>query len=106
MVDYLKVEWHHEFPDEPVLLYSELDDERYEVRKVEVYRNGTRTFANADSHSGTSMLGEVPAPSMEQFAELVEFTAVEISRTEFEAEWFAAIDGPDGSSGSSVGQTR
>jgi hypothetical protein len=103
MVGYLKVEWHHEFSDEPVLLYSELDGERYEVRKVEVYRDGTRTFANADTHGGTSMLGEVPAPTMERFAELAEFTAVEISRTEFEAEWSAAIDGRGGSSGSSVG---
>jgi hypothetical protein len=56
MTGYLKVRWHHELPDEPVWLFSELDDERYEVRKVEVYRNGTRTYADAERRSGTSML--------------------------------------------------
>jgi hypothetical protein len=32
---YLKVKWIHPFPSEPIVLMSELDDERYEIRKVE-----------------------------------------------------------------------
>jgi len=38
---YLKVKWIHSHPDAPVLLYSELDRERWEVRKVEVFRDGS-----------------------------------------------------------------
>jgi hypothetical protein len=34
MVRYLRVVWHHEFDDEPVLLLSEVVD-GWEVRKVE-----------------------------------------------------------------------
>jgi hypothetical protein len=34
-MSYLKVKWNRSFPDEPMLLYSELDRERWEVRKVE-----------------------------------------------------------------------
>ncbi len=30
---YLRVGWKHQHPDEPVILYSELDAERWEVRK-------------------------------------------------------------------------
>jgi hypothetical protein len=33
-MSYLKVKWNRSFPDEPMLLYSELDRERWEVRKV------------------------------------------------------------------------
>jgi hypothetical protein len=32
---YLKVVWVHDLPGEPVLLYSEVDDEGWEIRKVE-----------------------------------------------------------------------
>ena len=34
-MSYLKVKWNRSFPDEPMPLYSELDRERWEVRKVE-----------------------------------------------------------------------
>jgi hypothetical protein len=37
---YLKVKWNHSFSDEPVLLYSELDRKRWELRKIEVFPNG------------------------------------------------------------------
>ncbi len=33
---YIRVTWSHTRDDEPVLLLSELDAERWEVRKVEV----------------------------------------------------------------------
>jgi hypothetical protein len=36
-MSYLKVKWNRSFPDEPMLLYSELDRERWEVRKVEFF---------------------------------------------------------------------
>jgi uncharacterized protein DUF6881 len=37
---YVRVGWKHQHPAEPVALYSELDDNRFEVRKIEVFRNG------------------------------------------------------------------
>ncbi|WP_353885443.1 DUF6881 domain-containing protein [Acinetobacter bereziniae] len=36
-MQYLKVEWMHDFLDEPIFLYSELDKNRNELRKVEVF---------------------------------------------------------------------
>lgn len=36
MAIYLRVEWHHEHEDEPIVLYSEIED-GLETRKVEVY---------------------------------------------------------------------
>lgn len=88
---YLKVVWHHDFPDEPVVLFSELDDERYETRKVEVFRDGHRTFASLQGFSGSTMLGEIPAPSIEELSESGEFSPEQIAREEFEAIWVEAI---------------
>ncbi len=42
---YIKVKWLHSHPDEPVLLYSELDKDRWETRKVEVFADGRIGFA-------------------------------------------------------------
>lgn len=91
MITYLKVEWHHDFPDEPIWLYSELDNERYERRKVEIFRDGRHTFAGTGESSGNTMLGEIPTPSLDELAETGEFTPTEISQEEFEVVWVAAI---------------
>ncbi len=42
---YIRVKWNHLFSDEPVLLFSELDDARWEVRKIEVFRDGHQGYA-------------------------------------------------------------
>jgi len=39
-LSYLKVRWLHDDPAYPVLLLSELDERRYEVRKAEIYADG------------------------------------------------------------------
>ncbi|MFC1429150.1 hypothetical protein ACEZDB_00550 [Streptacidiphilus sp. N1-3] len=94
MSSFLKVVWHHSYPDEPVWLYSELDDERYEVRKVEVYRDGRRVFADQVRSVGGSMLGEIPAPTILEFSdEFEDLEASEISEAEFESQWSATISG-------------
>jgi hypothetical protein len=41
----------------PVVLYSELDDNRFEVRKVEVFRDGRLGYADAVRSSGGTGLG-------------------------------------------------
>jgi hypothetical protein len=43
---YIKVGWKHGHHDYPVILYSELDARRFEVRKVEVFRNGRCGWAS------------------------------------------------------------
>ncbi|MGW0671530.1 DUF6881 domain-containing protein [Streptomyces sp. NPDC002746] len=90
---YLKVFWHHDLPDEPVELYSELDDAGYEIRKVEIYRDGHRDFADGEASSGATMLGEIPIPSLEEIAEQEEFSPAFIEFAEFENVWRQAVSG-------------
>ncbi|MFE3524939.1 DUF6881 domain-containing protein [Streptomyces sp. NPDC059161] len=65
MTSYVKMRWEHEFAQEPVELFSELDDDRYEVSKVEVYRDGRLDWADAGRDTDTSGLGEVPFPDLD-----------------------------------------
>jgi hypothetical protein len=56
MPRYQSVLWHHDHPDEPMVLYSEIDV-GFEVRKVEVYRDGRHDYAGRSRSTGTTMLG-------------------------------------------------
>jgi hypothetical protein len=86
-MNYLRVGWKHQHAEEPVILYSELDADRWEVRKVEVFRNGRCGYASAEGSSGGTELGKVPIPELTEIAKDPQFEPCEISREEFEAVW-------------------
>jgi len=90
---YIKVVWHHRPADEPVELYSEIDDSRWELRKVEVYRDGRHDFADATQCTGTTLLSDQPLPTLDQIAVQTEFTPIAIERAEFEDAWLRATRG-------------
>jgi hypothetical protein len=87
---YIKVKWNHSFPDEPVLLYSELDRERWEVRKVEIFPGGRMGYAGPGVAVGGTERGSVPVPPLEQIAEEPEFEPATITQAEFDEIWAKA----------------
>lgn len=87
MNSYIKVRWIHDLPEEPVLLYSELDSERYEVRKVEIYLDGRKGYADASVSVGGARLGEVPVPELAEIAADPQFQPESISKVDFENVW-------------------
>lgn len=84
---YVKVKWLHSLDDTPVLLYSELNPELWEVRKVEVYADGRMDFADREGRSGSTKLGIEPLPPLEEIAADPEFEPMTISAAEFETVW-------------------
>lgn len=84
---HIKVKWLHSSVDTPVLLYSELNREFWEVRKVEVYADGRMDFADREERSGSTKLGIEPLPPLEQIAARSEFEPAIISSEEFESVW-------------------
>ena len=89
----LKVVWDHDHADEPLAMYSECDDARWEVRKVEVLRDGRLESAGPAGSSPGSQLGLEPLPDLTEIASQPEFHPEEITRSEFEAVWSAALEG-------------
>lgn len=69
------------------MLYSELDSDRHEVRKVEQYANGHLDYADATRETGTTFLSEAPIPLLDEIADQEEFTPVEITQETFEMIW-------------------
>lgn len=84
---YFKCKWIHSNPDEPVWLYSELNDANREVRKVEVYADGRKGFASELESVHGSFLGLEPVPPIDEIASDPEFEPAFIKRDEFERVW-------------------
>lgn len=92
-MEYLKVGWLHEHPNEPVVLMSELDEDRYEVRKVEVFADGRMGFASTDQSSGETILSKTAIPLPEEIASDPQFVVEVFDAERFEEVWLSAISG-------------
>lgn len=84
---YIKVQWIHDFPDEPAWIYCELNDDSWETRKVEVFPDGTMGFASQAESAGTTELSVGPIPPIPEIAADPQFDPVEIAPQEFEDVW-------------------
>jgi hypothetical protein len=87
---YVKVAWIHESSSEPVLYFSELDEDGYETRKVQVYRDGRAEWADEDSENAAVGLAEIPFPPVEEISIRGELAAEEIDSEEFGRAWSVA----------------
>ena len=90
---YQRVVWHHDFDDEPVVLWSEIGDDDFERRKVDEYGDGRLQFADESRSGGSTLLGEKPTPPLDKINANAEFSGTEIDRYEFETMWMRATQG-------------
>ena len=86
-MDYWKVIWHHDFDSEPVVLYNEIGEDGYEVRKVEEHRDGRLAWADETREVGGARLGEIPVGPIEDVQAQAEFSAFVTTKEQFEAMW-------------------
>lgn len=91
-MEYICVKWIHSHPDEPVWLYIELNDERWEVRKVEVFLDGRVGWADTSNEVGGTGLGLETVPPLKEIAEQIEFEPRTIPKDEFEQVWKKALN--------------
>lgn len=87
---YFKSKWIHNFKTDPVWIYFEVDSDRWETRKVEVFPDGEFAYADAQHQGANTRLSEVQMPSVEEINTDPQFVASEISVSEFEDVWARA----------------
>ena len=87
---YVRISWNHANPDDPVELFSELDEQSWEIRKVELFPDGHYGFASETESTESTDLGLEPVPPIEEIASDPEFIPGSISRLEFEEAWNSA----------------
>ena len=86
-MQYLKCRWIHNFDDEPILIYSELDNDRFELKKIHIYRNGEIGYAYQEIEFLDTRLGEVPVPEIEEIRADPQFVPEYIAEEEFQKIW-------------------
>jgi len=86
-MEYIDVEWLHECSEDPIRLVSELDGLRYEIRKLEFFRNGEVGFASKDQCSNGTDLGTMEVPPLAEINASPEFSGIAITAELFEHLW-------------------
>lgn len=89
---YEAYDWHHDSDTDPIRILVELDAERWEVRKIHLFRDGTLAYATAGESSGDCELSDVAYPLSDEILESLEFTVYPITRGKFEQLWQLATE--------------
>jgi hypothetical protein len=92
-MNYLKVRWKHSDPNYPILIFSELDEERWEIRKVEVYEDGRIESASGTHETEGTKLSLEPLPTLEEIVADPVFEATLIGKDDFEQMWSRSFPG-------------
>lgn len=71
----------------PQIIYSEIDDVEYEVRKVEIYFDGSVGYASSENEVGKTLLADQVIPTLEEIDNDNEIIATQLSREDFEIIW-------------------
>src|SRR5262252_4301172 len=87
VMEYIDVSWKHKKRDYPVRLVSELDDRRYEKRKLEFFANGSVGFASKDHSALGTRLGKEPVPALNEMNVDPQFQGTAIDGAVFETLW-------------------
>lgn len=94
-MDYVLLECIRTDVDEPNQIYSELDEQRMERRRIEFYPTGL-CFAYGGEHGHEEVLSSTPFPEdLRQLEESPECKAHRISASIFQDAWFHAAESPD-----------
>ena len=86
-MEYIDVQWSHTNQEDPFRLVSELDDQRYETRKLEFFFSGLVGYASEAGDTENTSLGTAPTPSLEEINADPQFHGVSIQRQIFESLW-------------------
>jgi hypothetical protein len=84
---YLYIKWVHKNPGDPVHLYSEIGDDGYELRRIELWANGRKGYADANEEAGGTALSVMPVPSLKEIAAQPEYQPKQIDAEEFHKLW-------------------
>lgn len=89
-MDYIHVAWMHDYVEEPVELWSELDEGGNEVRRIQLFRDGRIEWVDESGGTDEGGLGEVPIDLDEIRQQADQFLLKVIDRPSFEQRWDSA----------------
>ena len=85
---YVRIYWLNREDDEAEIQYSELDELRFECRKIELYPDGSFGIANSNFNFGGTALSVEPVPQPKDLNHNSQLVAEDLSPEEFEMVWY------------------
>lgn len=94
--NYVKIQYKNEIKDWPIIHLAELNEERFEVRAIDIYQNNGYGYANTHVECN-SFLSDCTFPIVSEFYnsnkyDLNEADYYDITKEEFETEWKKALE--------------
>ncbi|AWK03519.1 hypothetical protein HYN56_04490 [Flavobacterium crocinum] len=89
---YYKINWTHEFIEEPFLVFIEINENGFEEKKIEFYKDSVIKIASNDFERETFLNPDkfyIEDYNYQSYKERI--SAVEISKIYFNMEWEKAI---------------
>jgi hypothetical protein len=86
-MQYSRLAWQHEHPNEPIEILSEHDSAGWECRKVEIYRDGSMRTAGLAESNGGAQLSLIRRPPDDEVNSEPEFRVLPLTQNEFELAW-------------------
>jgi HEAT repeat protein len=90
MASYIHARWRVAPSDTPVEFYSELDAQRFETRKIEIFADGRVGYASSRAATQDTRLAIEPLPTIVEIRGEGEFDIKEITKADFDAKWKTA----------------
>ncbi|MFE3442186.1 DUF6881 domain-containing protein [Nocardia sp. NPDC059180] len=87
---YIRIDRSDDSTTGPVTIFSEIDEDGYENRRVEVFRDGSSDFAGGLMEGETTILNDEPIPTVSEISQRPGVTAIEITLEDFQRAWIAA----------------
>lgn len=84
---YFSSIWIHDNIEDPILFASEVGDDQYEIRKIEIWIDGRVGWADTSNHSANTRLGKAEVPSTNEINQGKEFIAKDITNIDFDRFW-------------------
>ncbi|MBV7530557.1 hypothetical protein [Chitinophaga sp. sic0106] len=87
-MQYVKIYWLNPEDDSAEIQFSELDDGRFERRKIEIYPDGSFGIADSTFNFGGTALSVEPLPQPDGLDDKSRPVAEILSQKEFEDVWY------------------
>ena len=85
MSQYILSEWRNDSPDDPSIVFVQIDGERYLERIINVFRDGRVEIESLWEEDPINI--SPPAPELQFINEADEFTACYVGASVFEGVW-------------------
>jgi len=87
-----RVEWFHSFPNEPIVIFQEVNDDSILIRKIEIFSDGRITATGFTGEFDSDFQKNFPVPPLDEINENPEFSGFKISEDSFNALWKHALN--------------